>query len=96
MGDFATGTAATTRANSPEDFDRDTLRVVAVAYRDRRRAGYSDLPSFNAALTVYRDRHPDVPEGRAAEVVGQMIVAAINADPDWFWRGAPDDISYRA
>ena len=77
--------AMTARAISLRDFDRDTLRIVAVAYRDRRRAGYGDLPSFNAAMAVYRDRHPDVPEGRAAEVVGQMIVAAISADPAWFW-----------
>ena len=95
MGDFATGTTATIRAISLEDFDRDTLRVVAVAYRDRRRAGYGDMPSFMKALAVYRSRHPAVPEGRAAELVGQMIVAAINADPDWFWRGVPTDIRYR-
>ena len=94
MGDFTTGTTATVRAISPEDFDSDTLRTVAMAYRDRHRAGYGDLPSFNTAVTVYRSRHPDVPEGRAAEVVGQMIVAAINADPLWFWRDVPVDIRY--
>ena len=40
-----------------------------------RRYSYSDLPSFKAALKVYCERHPDVPECRAAEVTGKMICA---------------------
>ena len=95
MSDFPAGLTATIRAISLEDFDRDTLRIVAIAYRDRRRAGYGDLPAFNAAMTVYRERHPDVPEGRAAGIVGKMIAAGINADPVWFWREVPSDIRYR-
>ena len=71
MSDFPAGPTATIRTISLDDFDRDTLRVVATTYREKRRAGYGDLPSFNSAMTVYRERHPDVPEGRAAKIGGR-------------------------
>ena len=65
-----------------DDFDRPTLRAVAMAYRDRRFAGDTEL----AAVAVYRERHPEVPEPAALGTVGQMIFVAISADPAWFWR----------
>ncbi len=68
----------TTRSITSADVDRDILRVVALAYLERRRAGYSDLQAFEAALAVYQGCCPDVPEDRAAEVVGQLIGAAIS------------------
>ena len=89
MSEFMTEPTETIHAISLDDFDRDTLRVVALAYRDRRRAGYADLPSFNSAMAVYRMLHPEVPDDRNAEIVAQMIAAAINADTEWFWRGVP-------
>ena len=67
-------TTSTTRV-TPADVDRDILRVVALAYLERRWAGYGDLPAFKAALAVYQGCCPDVPEDRAVEVVGQLISA---------------------
>ena len=66
-----------------------------MTYREMRRTRYSDLAAFNSAMANYRERHPDVPEGRAAEIVGKMIAAGINADPVWFWRAIPRDIRYQ-
>ena len=89
---------ATPHTTTLNDFDRDTLRAVAMAYREKRQAGFSDHPSFMAAMTVYRKRHPEVEERRVAEVVPQMIAAAINAatDTEWFWRGVPGEIRWPA
>ena len=95
MDDLTAEQTATIRAISLDDFDRDTLRIVAMTYRKMRRASYSDLAAFNSAMVNYRERHPDVPEGRAAEIVGKMIAAGINADPVWFWRAIPRDIRYQ-
>lgn len=66
---------------TPADVDRDILRVVALAYLERRRGGYSDFHALKAALAVYQGCHPNVPEERAADVVGQLIGTGISADP---------------
>ena len=96
MGGSETATTATPRTTKINDFDRDTLRAVALAYREKRQAGFSDHPSFMAAMTVYRKRHPEVEEWRVAEVIPQMIAAAINADPEWFWRDVPSEFRWPA
>ena len=44
---------ATARAIVPGDFDRASLRAVALAYRARRQAGDGDLPAHQAAMAVY-------------------------------------------
>ena len=96
MGGSETATTATSRTTIVTDFDRDTLRAVALAYREKRQAGFSDHPSLMAAMTVYRKRHPEGPEWRAAEVVPQMIAAAINANSEWFWRDVPGEFRWPA
>jgi hypothetical protein len=52
------------------------LEPVATAYREKRKAGEHDLPAYNAALAVFRARHPDMPDGEASKAVAKLIFQA--------------------
>jgi hypothetical protein len=67
--------------------DRDTLRVVAIAYRTRRQAGASDGPAYEAAVAELHDRAPDLTDEAARAAVSLIIARAATAAQAWFWRG---------
>jgi|GEM_PF-5583618 hypothetical protein len=68
-------------------WDRDTLRAVAVAYRQHRRLGARDLPARNAAEAAYLERYPATAPAEAQRTVALMIAAVARDHPQWFWRG---------
>ncbi len=68
-------------------WDGDTLRAVAVAYRQHRRLGARDPPARNAAEAVYAERHPTVPADEAQRTVALMISAVARVHPTRLWKG---------
>ena len=79
--------------------ERKTLREVALAYRRtyRRTKAEGKRPevmhheAYEAAVGEYMSRVPEENSERlvAAKRVSEMIAAAVNTDPQWFWHG-PD------
>jgi hypothetical protein len=69
------------------NWDRDTLRAVAIAYRRVRRLGERDLPARNAAELTYLERHPTAPADVAQRTVALMLSAVARDHPVWFWNG---------
>jgi hypothetical protein len=69
--------------------DHPIRRKVALAYRTTREAGGSHDDAMGHAMMAYFDERPDEYSNptAASDRVAAMISSAINADPEWFWRG---------
>lgn len=68
-------------------WDRETLRAVALAYRQQRRLGAREPWAVEAAARAYLERHPTVLEQEATHAVIQMIAAVARDHPAWLWKG---------
>ncbi|MBI1206954.1 MAG: hypothetical protein GC191_06660 [Azospirillum sp.] len=66
---------ARSRAKSGQDCCRP---AVVRAYRELCERGQPDRFAFEAAVTVYRWHHPEVPPARAGDIVS-----------GWVWNGTP-------
>jgi hypothetical protein len=49
------------------------LRAVACAYIDQRESGSLDYTAFLAAISAYRERHPETTNGDAAMIVSEIM-----------------------
>ncbi len=49
------------------------LRAVAHAYIEKREDGALEYPAFVAAVSAYRERHPETTNGEAALTVSNLI-----------------------
>ena len=69
------------------EYDLDTMRAVAVAYRRVRQGGRLDGPAREAAIAAFRARYPEFKRLPVSEAVAHIIAWAAQEHPDWFWRG---------
>ena len=67
--------------------DRDTLRAVALAYRECRQQGASDHPAYEAAVAKLHSRVPDLPDRGAREAVSLIVARAASQAQAWIWQG---------
>ena len=58
-----------------------------LVYRAVRQQGGTDLPAYNAALNMFRERHSETPDGEARDWVSHLIADASQRFPEWFWDG---------
>ncbi|MBT5108112.1 MAG: hypothetical protein HOM25_05490 [Rhodospirillaceae bacterium] len=49
------------------------LRAVACAYIEQRESGSLDYTAFLAAISAYRERHPDTNNSDAAQIVSDLM-----------------------
>ena len=73
------------------DVDRDTMELIAVTYRSRRRAGGNVEQSAALALEAYRQLYPDHTQEESVDVVRRIIATADQIAPAWLLEGAPID-----
>ena len=64
----------------PNDPD---LLAVATAYRKARMAGQMDQAAYGAAVSAYRERHPDLSDDEVATRVSRLIGDAFAAYGQW-------------
>jgi hypothetical protein len=72
-----------------DDDQRAVLRPVALAYLWACKRRLDEHQCFRAALEEYFRLRPDADKEAARRRVPEIIAAAINANPQWFWHG-PD------
>ncbi len=65
------------------DPDDPDLLAVATAYRKARMAGQMDQGAYGAAVSAYRERHPDLSDDEVATKVSQLIRDAYAAYGQW-------------
>ena len=68
-------------------YDPETMRAVALAYRRQCQAGKLDGPAREAAIAVFRARHPEIERLPASDAAGRIIAWAAREHSAWFWRG---------
>ncbi len=69
-----------TMATDPNDPD---LLAVATAYRTARMAGQMDQGAYGAAVSAYRERHPDLSDDEVVIKVSRLIGDAYDAFGQW-------------
>ncbi len=62
-----------------------TLRVVALAYRRKRKRGNGDLEAYQAAMQAYRELRPEEPENTAQHEVARLIAEAAERAGPWLY-----------
>ncbi len=62
--------------------DDSVTRDVAATYREIRLREGDHLPAYQAAVRVYKGRHPTVSDAAAREAVTKILAAALAALPD--------------
>ena len=65
-------------------YDPDTKRAVAMAYRRERQAGHLNRPTREAALAVFRFRHPAHERLHASAAVAHIVAWAAREHSAWF------------
>ncbi len=67
-------------AADPNDPD---LLAVATAYRNARMAGQMDQAAYGAAVSAYRERHPNLSDEEVLIKVAKLISDAYAAYGQW-------------
>ena len=73
-------------ADQMSPYDRlEDLRAVAKAFRAERLKGRSNMHGYQAALAVYRGRHPNLDDDHARPVVLELIGEASERYGAWLY-----------